>query len=225
MNVGVVFSGGKDSVAALDWALKHHEVKCLISIKTENKESYMFHFPNIELVKKQAECLNLNLIFKKSKGVKEGELKDLEKAIKIGIIKYKIKGVVSGALASNYQRERIEKICEKLKLKCFSPNWHVDGEKYLKNLVEKGYKIIITGIAAEGFDKGWLGREINNELIEEIKRLNKKYNVNIGGEGGEYESIVLDGPVFKKRIIIEKAEKIMESENCGILEIKKVRLI
>ncbi|MCH7771486.1 MAG: hypothetical protein IIA49_10810 [Bacteroidetes bacterium] len=95
----------------------------------------------------------------------------MKKALKIAIKKYKIQGIVSGALASNYQKQRIDNICNELNLKSIAPLWHIDPEKYLKDLIKNNFKAIITGIAAEGLNKDFLGKKINNDFIEKIKKL------------------------------------------------------
>ena len=91
MKLGVLFSGGKDSTYSA-WLAKEfgYELTCLISIFSKNPESYMFHTPSIEQVKKQAQTMEIPLIIQKTKGEKEEELKDLEKAIQKAIKKYKI---------------------------------------------------------------------------------------------------------------------------------------
>jgi len=129
MKIAALISGGKDSIYAAYKASKEHEIVCLISFKSKKADSYMFHIPNIDLVKQQAKVMELPLIFMESSGIKEKELNDIKKALKIAIKKYKIEGVVSGALASNYQKERIDKI---LKL-------YVDGNSML-NIIEKGFE-------------------------------------------------------------------------------------
>ncbi len=226
MNIAALYSGGKDSTMALDWALKQgHEVVCLITLKSKRDDSYMFHIPNIDLVKVQAEALGIPLIFEESSGIKEKELEDLERAIKIAIKKFKIEGLVAGALASQYQLERVEKIAADLKLKAFAPYWHYDMEEYIKLIVKEGFDARITGIAADGLNEKWLGRKINDKFLEDIKKLHEKYKVHIGLEGGEGETIVLDGPIFKKRLEIVSAQNVMENECTGHYVIKEVRLV
>ncbi len=118
MKAAILFSGGKDSAYSVYLAKKQgHELACLISVFSKNKESYMFHTPSIEQVRKQAEVMDLPLVIQKTKGEKELELIDLEKAIKSAKEKYNIDAIISGALASNYQKLRIENICKKLNLK------------------------------------------------------------------------------------------------------------
>ena len=82
MKTAVLFSGGKDSVYSAYLAKQAgHELTCLISVISKNKESYMFHTPSIKKTKAQAKVIGLPLLIQKTKGEKEKELKDLEKVI------------------------------------------------------------------------------------------------------------------------------------------------
>lgn len=221
MKLAALISTGKDSIYAAFKASKQHEIACLISFKSKRNDSYMFHIPNIDLVKQQAEAMNLPLIFMESSGIKEKELDDIKKALKIAIEKYNIKGVVSGALASNYQKSRIDKICSELKLKSIAPLWHIDPEQYLKDLIKNKFEAIITGIAADGLNKDFLGKKIDNNFINIVNKL----NINIVGEGGEYESLVLDCPLFKKKLEISKSKIEMENGCTGKFIAEDVELI
>jgi len=219
MRIAALISGGKDSLFAAYKASKEHELVCLIAIKSINPESYMFHIPNIDLVKLQAEAMGLPLVFLETEGVKEEELKDLKEAVEIAKEKYRIEGVVSGAIASNYQRERIEKICKDLKLESITPLWQTNEELYLRELI-RDFEVIITGIAAEGLGASDLGKRLDLAFLERVRKL----NVSLIGEGGEFESLVLNCPLFNKKIEIEQAEKKMESKICGHYIISKASL-
>jgi len=219
MRIAALVSGGKDSLYSAYEVSRKNKLGCLIAIKSKNKESYMFHIPNIELVKLQAKSMELPLIFLETKGEKEKELVDLEEAVKKAVKKYKIDGLVSGAIQSNYQRKRIEKICKKLKIKSITPLWHINENSYIKKL--KNFEIIITGIAADCLDIKDLGRSFDSEFVKKLKSL----NISPLGEGGEFESLVLNCPLFKKRIIIQEAIKKMDSEFSGVYNIKKAKLI
>ncbi len=220
MKTAILFSGGKDSCYAAYLAKQAgHELTCLISIISENPESYMFHTPNIHLVEKQAKKMGLPIIVQTTKGKKEIELKDLEKAIKKAKEKYQIKAIVTGALHSVYQTSRIQKICDKLDLECFNPLWQKNEFEYLNELIKNRFKIIITGVFAYPLDKSWLGKVINKKFIEQIKELNKEYKIHPAGEGGEFETFVLDCPLFKKPLEI-KNKKISGEENSWKMEIE-----
>ncbi|MEK6878216.1 MAG: diphthine--ammonia ligase [Nanoarchaeota archaeon] len=179
MKLGVLFSGGKDSTLALLMAKKMgYEIACLISIKSENKDSFMFHTPSISAVEKQAEVMGIPIVIQKTKGDKEEELKDLEEAIKKAIKKYKIQGIVTGAVESVYQSSRIQKVCDKLNIECFNPLWQKDQVDLLNELIENKFEVIVVGVAVEGLSKDWLGRKIDKKMINELKELNKRYGIN-----------------------------------------------
>lgn len=214
MKLALLLSGGKDSVYAGYLAKKRgHELVCAVSIVSENKYSYMFHTPSIDKTKAQADSMNVPLIIQKTKGKKEIELKDLEKAIKLAVKKYKIQGIITGAIQSVYQSTRIQKICNKLKLEVFNPLWQVDEDEYLKDLLKNKFKVILTGVFAYPFDKSWLGRDINKNFITEINKLHDKYQISKIGEGGEFETFVLDCPLFKKSLKVKSFADSKEGEN------------
>jgi len=220
MKAAVLFSGGKDSCYSAYLAKKKgYEITCLISVFSKNPDSYMFHTPSIKRTKQQAKVMKIPLIIQKTKGKKESELKDLEKAIKKAKTKYKINCIFSGALASNYQKLRIENICKKLNLKSITPLWHKDEITYLEELIKNKFKVIITGVATEGLDKSWLGKEINPQFIRDVKELHNKYKIHPAGEGGEFETFVLDCPLFKRGLKIKSFKDFKEGENSWRREI------
>ncbi len=204
MKLGVLFSGGKDSTYAAYLAKQErHTISCLISIWSVNKESYMFHTPLIKLTANQAECMGIPILISTTEGKKEEELKDLKKAIKKAIKKYSIEGVVTGAVGSTYQASRIQTICNDLGIECFNPLWQMDQVALLKKLIEAKFTVRVIHVAAEGLDKSWIGRELNNKMVEDLILLNKKYKINVAFEGGEAESLVVNCPLFSKPLNTE----------------------
>jgi ABC transporter with metal-binding/Fe-S-binding domain ATP-binding protein len=223
MRLGVLFSGGKDSTLALHKAAEKEEVVCLITLISENKESFMFHTPNIDITALQAEAMGLPLIKKATAGKPEEELKDLEEAIAQAVNCFKIEGVVTGAVESAYQSKRIQSICDRLNISCVSPLWKKNQKALLEELVAKGFKVIISGVFAYPLDESWLGKEIDNELIERLSLLGKEFGLSVSGEGGEIETTVLDAPLFKKKI--EILDSAVEAKgNSGVFIIKRARL-
>ncbi|MBI5872040.1 TIGR00289 family protein [archaeon] len=224
MKLASLFSGGKDSTYAMYKALKEgHEIACLISVISQNPESYMFHTPNIHLTELQAQALELPLISINTKGEKEEELKDLERAIRKAVSLYRIEGIVSGAVASEYQYSRIKSICIKLKLKSITPLWRMEQFALLREIVKEGFHCVIVGVFAEPFTEQWLGREINKQTIKELELIHQKFRINPAGEGGEFESFVYDCPLFKKKIRILEYKK-NYANYAGVLNIEKAEL-
>jgi diphthine-ammonia ligase len=203
MNLGALFSGGKDSTFAIYLAKEcGYDVSCLISIISKNPYSYMFHTPSISKVEQQATALGIPLLIHETKGEEEKELLDLEEAIKSAKAQYGIEGIITGAIESTYQVSRIQKICNTLDIECFNPLWQKDQFELLDDLIQNEFEVVITSAAAYPLDASWLGRKIDPEFIREIKPLHEKYSINPAGEGGEFETFVLDCPMFKKGLKI-----------------------
>jgi len=179
--------------------------------------------PAFEHIEKQAEALGIPLIVVETKGVKEEELKDLKKAIEKAKEKYKIEGIVTGAVASTYQASRIQKICDDLDLKTINPLWNINQMQLLKDLIKDKFEVIINGIAAYPLDETWLGRKIDEDTLKDMEKLEKEYKINVAGEGGEFETLVIDSPIHKKRIELVETEKEYKDHH-GTLKILKMFL-
>lgn len=203
MKLGLLFSGGKDSTYAGFLAQKYgHKIVCLISMESKNSESYMFHTPSISQTVNQSNMMGVPIITKKTSGKKESELKDLKKAIKHAKEKYKIEGIITGAVASVYQATRIQKICNELKLECFNPLWQKNQFEILEELIKNKFEVVLTGVFAYPLNEKWIGRKIDSSFILDMKKLNEKYKINPAGEGGEFETLVINCPLFKKPLKI-----------------------
>lgn len=224
MKLGVLFSGGKDSVFACWRAREKNDVACLIAIVSENADSYMFHTPNIRCTQLQAEAMGLPLLSWPTCGIKEAELEDLTAAVAAARDRYGIKGVVTGAIESVYQAARVQRICRSLDLWCFNPLWQINQIDYLRLLLSDGFRVIISGVYAYPLEASWLGKELTDECIQELARLQEKYKINPSGEGGELETFVLDGPLFRKRIEILKSSQIYANYR-GQYFIEEMRLV
>lgn len=202
VRVAALFSGGKDSTYAVHLALMWgFEVAHLVTLAPRNPESYMFHVPNARLTPLLAEAIGIPHVLRQSSGEKERELADLHRALTgLGI-----HGVVSGAVASEYQRTRIERVCHALKIISFMPLWHKSGAQLVREVIDAGYDVRIAACHAEGLDESWLGRKLDPQALEELVRLNREKGVHVSGEGGEYETLVLDAPWWESRAEVTQA--------------------
>jgi diphthine-ammonia ligase len=221
LRFAALVTGGKDSILALYRAQQMgHTIEVLATMIPERSDSYMFHFPNIHLTDHISRALEIPLVKAPTSGIKEKELEDLKKLL----ASLDVDGVVTGAVLSSYQKERIDRLCDELGIKSVAPLWRQDPLEIMKELIALKFKVIIVGVYAYGLDRSWLGREINTETLEKLVELNQKFQISLVGEGGEYESLVLDAPIFKKRIEIVEAETSYEN-NSGVLTIKEARLV
>jgi diphthine-ammonia ligase len=220
MRVAVLVTGGKDSALALYRALKQDfEVKHLVTMIPQREDSWMFHSVNIHLTDLFAEAVGIPLVKSETAGIKEMELTDLKELLAT----LDIEGVVSGAILSNYQKERIDRICRELGLESIAPLWHENPMNLLKEMISLDFEAIIVGVYAYGFDESWLGKRIDSATISDLARLNKEYQVSLVGEGGEYETLVLDASFFTKRIRLLEVEKVW-ADYRGHLLVKKAEL-
>jgi predicted ATP pyrophosphatase (TIGR00289 family) len=219
MKAAVLFSGGKDSTMAVYKAMEDgNEVKYLFSMISGNPHSYMYHVPNIHITELSAQAMDIPLIKGITKGEEEKEVDDLKDAL-INLKNLGVEAIYSGALYSVYQKSRIDKICEDIGLHSMAPLWQRDSEEYMRELIELGFEIILTGVAAEGLDESWLGRKVDEESLEELIKLNDKFGINIAFEGGEAETLVIDCPIFNKKIKILESKKNWSYDN-GFLDIQ-----
>ncbi len=207
MKLAALISGGKDSLYACYLASKKHNIEYLVSMIPESSESYMFHYPNVKLTELQAKAMEKDIVFGVTKGEKEKELEDLKNVLK----ELNVDGIVTGALASNYQKKRIDNICKELGIKHIAPLWGIDPKEEWLSILKLGFEVIITQFACEGLDETWLGRKVDFNAFRELEKLASKYKFHLGFEGGEAETFVLYMPLFKKKIEVVKAKKIVEA--------------
>ena len=223
MKAAVLFSGGKDSTMAIYKAIEEgYSVEYLVSMISDNPESYMFHVPNIHITELSSEAMEIPLIKAKTHGVKEKELDDLKSVLKD--LKDKgVEAIFAGALASKYQKSRIDQLCIDVGLISKAPLWHVDPREYMEEIINLGFEVIIISVSAEGLDESWLGRRIDSKLLDEIISLHNKYGMHMAFEGGEAETLVLDCPIFKKHIKILESSNVWDRDN-GYFLISKAEL-
>lgn len=223
MKVGVLCSGGKDSLFACMCAMQEEDVACLITVFPDNPESYMFHTPNLHVVRLQARAAGIPLVAGTSRGREEEELADLSRTVAEAVERHGIEGVVTGALQSVYQASRVQAICRDLDLWCFNPLWYADPGEYMETLVSSGFDVIVSAVASEPFGRTWLGRRLDRAALQDLRRYAERYGTSLPGEGGEYETLVLDAPFFRHRIVIGEAEAVWQNFR-GVFHVKEAWL-
>jgi len=218
MRVAVLYSGGKDSSAALHWArLGGHAIGCLVGVVPAARDSFMYHVPGTEIMGLFPEALGERLV--KVSAPQKDELGPLKKALG----ELDIEGVVTGAVRSEFQKLRIDRICGALGLEHLAPFWHADPERHIRDILAAGFEAIFAGVAAEGLGEGWLGRRLDAGALEELLRLRQRFGINLEGEGGEYETLTLFGPTHKKRIVLDEFSREWRRDS-GRIVIRKAHL-
>jgi ABC transporter with metal-binding/Fe-S-binding domain ATP-binding protein len=169
----------------------------------------MFHTVNQQLTELQAEAMGKEYVVSYTKGRKEEELEDLEETL----ASLDVDVVVTGAIASQYQKQRVDRISSKLGLSHFSPLWGRDRVELMTDIIDSDMEFIFSAVAAFGLDDSWLGKKADQTALNKLMELNKLYSVDVCGEGGEYETLVLDAPCFRKRLEILEAEKVWDGSS------------
>lgn len=219
MRLASLYSGGKDSSFSLYVAEQSgHEVPYLVNIVPQDRASWIFHTPNLNVVPTLAEAMGKEVILGSSTGEEDSDMEGLRRALE-GL---DIDGVVTGAVWSDYQWDRMNFVCGDLGLKVISPMWRKDQDMLMEQIIDSGIRAVIVGCYAEGFDESWLGRPINHDTLKDLKALRSKYGISIMGEGGEYESMTLYIPGFSHGFEIAEAEKEWK-RNDGTLRVKSLR--
>lgn len=201
MNVIALLSGGKDSVAAIEVAQNWGwNVVAAIKMVPAEDDAYMFHTPNLHVVDSIAHRLGIPLRSFPSRMDPEEEVDDLQGAIAATGKEFQANGIISGALRSEYQRTRIERIGYNLNLKSFTPIWHKESKGYMQHIV-RAYDIRFARTAAEGVPNAWAGTRVTQEKIDQMAQHSARPD--ICGEGGEYETLVLNAPHYTAPIEVE----------------------
>ena len=224
MKVAVLFSGGKDSTFALWYAqMQSWDVITLVTLLPESMNSWMFHYPAVKWTKLQAQAIEIPQTTLPTTGEKEKELEDLRAGLEKLRKSAGIDAVVSGAIASEYQRTRLDNMCESLGLKSFAPLWHKNQEQLVREQIEAGFEIILTACSALGLDASWLGRKLGKPELDELVKLNRRYGLSVAFEGGEAETFVLGGPMFKRRLSVTRSTPRWRGDS-GYLDLEEVLL-
>ena len=212
MKTLALLSGGKDSFLSAQIAMEQgYDVKAALTVIPE-EFSMMFHYPNAAKAEMVASLLGVPW-----DTIKEEDFKSaIAQYVNMGF-----KAITVGAIASEYQKTRVEELCTELGIMSFIPLWRKEQKLILKELQLRGIKAMIVSVSAEGFGPEDLGRTIDQGYIAELDEKNRKYGINVSGEGGEYESYVLAARGFGELEVTE-SEKIWEGSH-GYMHLKEVR--
>ncbi|MFW6385244.1 MAG: diphthine--ammonia ligase [Halodesulfurarchaeum sp.] len=227
-----LFSGGKDSAWALYRALELGlDVGYLLTVHPTD-DSYLYHVPATHVTPLAAESIGIPLLeVEEDRGTGhdstrradaeitaiESALRELDAPLSGGIA-----GVIVGAIESEYQFDRINGVCEELDLEVFAPIWRADPVELGTEMLDAGFEILIVQVAARGLDESWLGKTLDESAFDSLVSLNEEYGVHVLGEGGEFETLVIDAPYMDRRIDVEY-ETVWDGIR-GHLDVRSARL-
>ncbi|MDR0523211.1 MAG: diphthine--ammonia ligase [Candidatus Methanoplasma sp.] len=220
MRLAALYSGGKDSTFAMYLAAQMgHEICAMVNIVPDGDDSWIFHTPNLGAVPLMAESMGLPLATARSDGTEEGDMRALAEALSgLGV-----DGVVAGAAWSDYQWDRMNRVCGDLGLRLIAPMWRKDQATLLRELIDAGVEAIVVGCYADGMGAEWLGRRLDPGAAADLGALSRSRGISVIGEGGEYESLTLDSPLHGRPLEIESSE-IEWNGRSGTLRVTGARL-
>ena len=221
MRVACLFSGGKDSTYATYLALQRGwEIASLLTIRPSDPESMMFHVPNLAMVPLQAEAMGLPLVEEPAEPGEEGELDALRRIFR----RADADGIVVGAIASDYQHSRVNRVADEFGLRVFAPLWRQDPARLVHDYLAAGLRIVFSSVSADGFDASWLGRAWNDDAVRDLLELHRIRGIHPCGEGGEFETLVLDAPFFRKAIEVLDAVPAWRG-GAGVWRVDRAQLV
>ncbi|MFY9717850.1 MAG: diphthine--ammonia ligase [Thermoplasmata archaeon] len=201
MTVTALVSGGKDSIyAAYLSDTQGWPVDELLTLRPEDPESMLFHTPNLDLVRLQAQAWGRRHRVVAVRGRTEhDELAALEQALAGD------RGpVVAGAIASSYQWSRLIRVADRLGRRVYAPLWRKEPARVVRAEIAAGLDIRLVHLAADPLPAEWVGSRLDERLLSEIeRRTDGGRRMNVAGEGGEYETLVVDAPFFSHRLEID----------------------
>lgn len=156
----------------------------------------MFQLTGTHLVERQAALAGVPWVNVETSGDTEHDMEDLGQALD----RLHLDGFVSGALRSDFQKSRLERLGQRMGLRSWTPLWHHDGLQHLQDLVDHGFEVMITSVSCEGLDDTWLGTVLDATSLHRLAELAERYRFNVEGEGGEYETLVVGGPHMPGRL-------------------------
>jgi diphthine-ammonia ligase len=217
--VFVSWSGGKDGCLALYRAKSSGmDVRYLANMVSEDGQRSRSHGIRAAVVKRQAEALGIPIVQQRTTD------ENYEASFVTMLREFKREGIVSGVFGDIDflpHREWVEKVCRKARLEAYLPLWNENQQKLMEEFIDAGFKAVVITVKAELLEKEVLGKVVNREFMAYLAGLDR--GITPCGEAGEYHTLVVDGPIFKKRLEIVKSEKITRGEY-HFLEILETRL-
>ncbi|MHC1623737.1 MAG: Dph6-related ATP pyrophosphatase [Candidatus Methanospirareceae archaeon] len=216
MKVFSSWSGGKESCLACYKALSNgFDVSYLLNFISEDGTRSRAHGISSDLIALQAKAIGIPIIqVKSSWGGYEAKFKEA-----VGELKKKgVKGGVFGDMDLQEHREWVDRVCSEVEVASIEPLWGNDPNEILNEFVNAGFKAIVIKVKADWFGKEWVGRELNEQFINEMPE-----EIHPCGEHGEYHTFVVDGPLFQRRVEIIKSNKKFKDGN-WILDISEYEL-
>jgi uncharacterized protein (TIGR00290 family) len=209
MNAFVCWSGGKDSTISLYLAMKNRNIKIkyLLNMVSEDGIFSRSHGINSTLLNLQTQAIGIPIVQRRATWENyESEFKKIVTELK----NKDIQAGVFGDIDLQEHRDWVERVCKDIGIKPILPLWKKDREELMNEFISSGFKAIVVATNADFLGKEWLGREVDNKFIDDLKKLG---DIDLCGEKGEYHTFVFGGPIFRKPVEFISGEKVLKEEH------------
>ena len=207
MKVVASWSGGKESCFACYKAMSDgFEVSHLLNFVSK-EERCMSHGLDSKLMVAQSQAIGIPII------QREVTWDTYEEEFKATMMKLKqmgIEGAVFGDIDIQEHKDWVNRVCSEVGIISMELLWGLDPEQILTNFIDEGFEAIVVNVKADLFGEEWLGRKVDRSFLEDLRKLHSKHNFHICGELGEYHTLVIDGPIFKRHIKILDSKRVLK---------------
>lgn len=211
------WSGGKDSCLAYYKAIKHgYQIKYLLNFISRESQRCCFHGLEAGLVRLQAKLIGIPLVQKET----TADMQKYETEFKAAVSGIKgIQAMVFGDIYLDEHKEWVERVCKDLGILAVEPLWGNSATSLMEEFINLGFKAVVVSCQADKFDRDFVGKEVDKDLIKQLRAR----NICPCGENGEFHTLVIDGPIFKRRIKIVESEPVLKEGfwKYWFLDIKK----
>ena len=210
----VSWSGGKDSALAYYNAIKNDgiEIAYLLNMLSENGTHSRSHHLSVAALRSQAEAMGIPIV------QRQARWGGYEEEFKSALAIFKEEGIQTGVFGDidvQEHRDWVERVCSESGLNAMLPLWQRSRKALMDEFIAVGFKAVIVAVKLQCLGSEWLGRQLDRQFVEDMKRLPQ---VDLCGENGEYHTFVYDGPIFKVPVAFSAGEK-MHTQTHSFLDI------
>ena len=207
----VSWSGGKDCNLACYRAIANGlKIHCLANMITDDGKHSRTHGLSSKILQMQSEAIGIPLVQRRTTwNSYESEFKNMIRTFK----QEGIDGGVFGDMDIEEHRQWVERVCQEMDIVPYLPLWQENQDKILRDFIDSGFEAIVIATRADLLGEEWLGRRIDLDFIDRIVELGKTSDITPCGEAGEYHTLVIDGPLFKKRMEIIETRKVLKEKH------------
>jgi uncharacterized protein (TIGR00290 family) len=214
------WSGGKDCCQSVYRAMQQgFKIQCLLNTVTQDGERSCSHGISARWIQAQSEAMGIPVIQVPTTG------DNYEAVFSNSLRKLKSEGInygIFGDIDFEPHREWIERVCASAGIMPVLPLWKKSQDKLVREFIDLGFVSVVVATQTDLLEEEWLGRKVDSAFLSDLQAYDE--TISPCGEAGEFHTLVVDGPLFKKRLEIRKAYNVLRNNN-WFLDIKQLDLI